>query len=426
MQRFVFPFAVLLSVSAYSRAASPNPDDLAVPAEVLVKSRSLVERLGSEDYPTREAAQEQLATLGRLAKPALLAGANTSPDPEIRLRCAQLLPTANALDLKARLETFLADSGGKYEHDLPAWKEFRAVACGEWSLLGRVVWADRSLEKAARELFAGLVATPANRRLLMAIEGSRLELGELVMARRLELYNQRYPRNRGLDSGVVESRDPTLDEMAALLFADARVGSQYLPRRAASISSLMSASGFTSAARATDEKGKVYRAIAVAWLESRNEPRDMYQAMNLAYNLDLSDQACALAARLLTMPGVTPSYRGRAAANLASSGDKRHIRLLKKAANDPLVVYTLRMTVTVDGNPEEATYEIQLRDIVLAVSLQLAGQKPEDYGFADRYPADTPYDRHSFSYTRHYFPDDAARTRAFAKWSAWQKANLGE
>ena len=79
----------------------------------------------------------------------------------------------------------------------------------------------------------------------------------------------------------------------------------------------MSGSGFLEAARGKDAKGKVYRAIAAAWLDSRNEPREMYMAMGVASGLDLNDQVCKIAARLLAMGGVTQLYRNRAAYYLA-------------------------------------------------------------------------------------------------------------
>jgi hypothetical protein len=418
MHRSGLVLACLFAAAGWSAAASPDPDDLAVPPEVQVKSRALVRQLGSEEYAEREEAQRQLADLGRLARPALLAGVNTSPDPEVRLRCAELLPAASALDLRARIDTFLADAAGEYEHDLPPWKTFRAAACREWPFFGRTVWSDRSAEKAARRVFAELLlSSPDNRRLLAATGGSRVELADLVVARRQELYNRRYPRGTG-----ATPRDPTLEEMTVLLFAESRVGSQYMPRRS-SITSLLSESGFTSAARAADEKARVYRAVAAAWLDSRDEPREMYQAMSIAANLGLNDEACGLAVRLLVMPGVTASYRGRAASNLLSYGGKQHVPLLEKALGEALAVYTVRIPAAADGDPDAATYEVRLGDLALAVSVLLSEQKLADYGFADRYAGNAAYDDRSFSYTRYYFPNDAARTRALAKWAAWRKAD---
>ncbi len=406
--------ALLFATAAPARAASPNPDDLVPTPEVQVKCRALVRQLGSDDFEEREAAQKQLAALGRIARPALFAGATASPDQEVRSRCAQLLPRATELDLRAKLETFLADTDARYEHDLPAWRAFRRVVCNEWSVGGHTVWSDRAREKAARQVFAEMLVSHANRRLLFAIDGSRLELTELVVGRKLDLYDQRY--RRGDDT----AREPTLDEVATLLFADSRVGSQYIPRRGGSVTTfLLSGSGFSAAARAGDEKGKVYRAIAAAWLDSRNEPREMSSAMTLALNLDLPDQAVGLAARLFAMPGTTAMIRGRAAGNLVNYGTKKHIPLLEKALADPFVVASVRVGLVEGADP--LVYEIQVRDVALAVSIQLAGQNPTAYEFTDRSP-DAGFDRYS-PHTRFYFTDDEARKKAFAKWAEWRKAN---
>lgn len=86
MHRSALALALILAAGS-SRAASPDPADLEVPPELQVKSRALVRRLGSEEFAEREEAQKQLAALGRLARPALLDGANASPDPEVRFRC---------------------------------------------------------------------------------------------------------------------------------------------------------------------------------------------------------------------------------------------------------------------------------------------------------------------------------------------------
>ncbi|MCI0700811.1 MAG: hypothetical protein L0241_06995, partial [Planctomycetia bacterium] len=129
MLRYCIASAVVLGIVATTLAAPPSPDpkSLTIPQEELSKARELVQQLGSEKYSEREEAQRELAAMGRLARPALLDGVSGDPDPEIRLRCQTLLPKANADDLKARLETFLADTEGKYEHDLPGWNKLRAV-----------------------------------------------------------------------------------------------------------------------------------------------------------------------------------------------------------------------------------------------------------------------------------------------------------
>jgi hypothetical protein len=397
----------MLAALALVLAASPDPADLAPTPEVQVRSRALVRQLGSDNYGQREEAQKQLTALGRLAKPALAAGVAISDDPEVRARCVQLLPRAAELDFQAQLDTFLADAEGRYEHDLPGWKAFRAIACDEWRAFGVAVSADRSLEKAARGVFADLMASRANRALVRAVDGPRLDLSDRVIARKLELYNARYP------TGGVPGRTASVDDVAALTFAEALAGTQYVPRRASSVYYLINQSGLDAAAMAGDDRGKVLRALAMAWVNSRTDSRDLTDAMSLAVRLGMPDRAADLAARTLVMPGITAVTRSRAVSTLTAYGSARQLPTLATAADTATVVFTIVKPAPHPG------YEVQQRDLVLGVSLALTGQKPADYGFSDRYATESV----SYSYTRYYFEDDAARKRAFEKWAEWRKAN---
>src|SRR5215813_7259533 len=105
-----------LIAAAGASAASPDPRDLAIPPAELARAKELVRRLGSEDYKDREAAQGELAKMKRLARPVLAEAAAADPSPEVRSRAARLLPRAEADELQARVDTFLADADGKFEH----------------------------------------------------------------------------------------------------------------------------------------------------------------------------------------------------------------------------------------------------------------------------------------------------------------------
>lgn len=423
---FRTPLALLaLAAAAGPLAAvpsSPDPKSLAVSAAEQRRAQELVQLLGNENFPDREKAEDELARMGRLARPALLAAVNADPNPEVRTRSAALLPKATVLEMRARLDVFLADAEGKYEHDLPGWNQFRAAVRGEWELFGYRIGTDTALDKAAREAFAELLSTPANRAVVMAVGGSANDLGQVVAGRRQELYYQKYPRNVVIGGGIVTApasarRDPTPADMAALLFAESQVASKYVPR-SISVSALITASGFTREARDSDEKGKVYRAVAAAWLASRTDPAEMYNALNVANTLGLGAEGCRLALRLLNAPGALGAYRGQAAATLARLGGKEHIPQLEKLSGDNAVVYSVRRQVVKNGKAELTAIEVQVRDVALAVSVLLSGQKLDAYGFVDQSPAGATY-----TYTRCYFPDEAARKAAFEKWKAWREKN---
>jgi hypothetical protein len=419
-------FALLLFTGLVTPAAAvspdPNPKSLAIPAGELSKARELVQQLGSEQFTEREEAELELAKMGRLARPALVEGASTDPSQEVRSRCCSLLPKATALDIRARLDAFLADSDGKYEHDLPGWNQFRSTIRGDWTLFGYTLWSDQSQDKAARKVFADLIASSSiNRQIILAVGGGQHDLGQIVIARRQELYNMKFPRAIIAGGRVVRSagvrQDPTTEDIAALLFAESHVQSRFAPRTS-SISSLITSSGFAGEVQNPNDKGKVYRAIAVAWLDSRLDPMEMYQAMILAGNLHMPEQQLQLAIRLITTPGAPSGYRAQAMTYIAHLGNKGHIPLLEKALDDTTLLITIRKPIAGKPVNEWETHDVQVRDAALAVSITLAGQNIEDYGFVET----NGVKGGSYTYSRYYLSDDDQRNAALAKWKKWRES----
>ncbi len=424
MVRMLLACSLLLPLPVLAQAASPDPKSLIVSEEEQSRAEELVQQLGSAQFVEREKAEAELSQMGRLARAALLEGATADPDPEVRSRCATLLPRATSLDLRARLEVFLEDQDGKFEHDLPGWNQLLTTIRSEWKILGHVVWVDRSLEAAARGIFVDMVTTAPNRQIVMGAGGPMTELGLMASARRQELYSMKYPRAVVIGGMVTQPtvrRDPSLPDIAALLFVESLVPSRFNPRTA-SISVLISASGFSTAARATDDKGKVYRAIAIAWLNSRTDPVELSQAMSVATTLGMPDQSCQIALRLLSTKGVQPSYRGNAAATLARLGNANHIPVLEGLLTDTAVVTTVRVNQPNKPVNEWPSFELQTRDVALAVSVLLSGQKLEDYGYTDQFKANGAITGAAYSYTRFYLTEETRKT-AFEKWKAWREKN---
>src|SRR6476661_3009451 len=109
MNRFGLVLVAAELAASAAAAVSPDPRDLVVPAAEQARARELVRRLASDEFADREGAYRELARMGRLARPAL-AEAGADPSPEVRSRAARLLPRAEAEELKARVDTFLADA----------------------------------------------------------------------------------------------------------------------------------------------------------------------------------------------------------------------------------------------------------------------------------------------------------------------------
>lgn len=406
MPRYVLAVALAGAWAAAGAAAPPSPDpkSLAVPPEQLAKARELVQKLGSEAFAERELAERELAGMGRLARPVLLDAVSTDPDPEVRQRCDALLPRATAAEMKARLDTFLADTDGKYEHDLPGWAKVRATVRGEFGLFGWT-WAARpNADKAARLLFTDFVTVPGGRELLAALDRDRATAGQLVALRKQELYQAKYPRNG------TPARNPSLAEIAVVVFAESQVPSKFVPR-AAALTSVVTTSGLGAAIQAGDEKGRALRAVTVAWFDSRTDGPDLYTALTLANNMGLNEPAGRLAARTLSTPGVQGFYRGQALATMVRLKMTDQLPAVERAFTDASVLSTTIRVV----NGVQVRQTIEVRDAALAAALVLTDQDPNEYGF-ENFPKAIGG---AFSYTQARLPEDK-RKAAFEKWAEWK------
>jgi hypothetical protein len=387
----------------------PDPKSLAVPADELSKARDLVRKLGSETFADREDAERDLAAMGRFARAALLDGVNTDPDPEVRARCRTLLPKATAEEMKARLDAFVADAEGKYDHDLPGWHRLRATVRGEWTMFGWTYTARPDADKAARELFIEFMKAPGGRQLLAAVDGPAGELGQLIASRRTEMYHAKYPRVTG-----VVSRNPTVAEIAAVVFAEAQVHARSVPR-AMSLVSVLQTSGLPDAVRFTDDRAAALRAVMNAWFDSRTEGPDLYQAMTLAGNMQNPDAAGRLAARVMTAPGLPGFYKGQALTILVRQKMTDQLPAIEKSFADATVLTTTVKIV----NGMQVRQSIEVRDAALAAALVMTGQEPTDYGF-EGFPKNVG--GVNFSYVWAKIPEDR-RKEAFEKWKDWREKN---
>lgn len=393
-----FGFSLLLTAAAtgVSPATSPDPKSLAVPPDQQARALVLVTKLASDAFWEREEAQDELAKMGRLAKPALVEAATADPDPEVRFRARQLLPKAAAEDLKVRVETFLADAGGKFEHDVPGWNQFRKAVPNT---------------AAARELFAEMLADETNRVMLTAVGGPPGEAGQLIAARKAEFSPVRVAR--GLNGvGAGGGKSPSSADLAAVLFAESQVPPRFVPilTRGTAGATPAPPATIASLASVSGDRGAIYRAIVVEWVKTRDDTYQLSAALTIAESLELKEGA-EVAIRLLATPGPS-TYRTRAASALVRLGTREHLPALEKLLTDEAKLAAVR--------PVNATevVDLQVRDIALATAVTITGQRPEDYGFVEQYPGAGV----RASYGNWYLTADR-RGAAFEKWKAWREKN---
>lgn len=403
----VFIGSAVPALAAPPSKPDPNPKSLEVPADKLTEARELVQKLGSEVFAEREAAERELAEMGRLARPALLDGINDDPDPEIRARCRVLLPKANAEEMAARLDAFMADTSGKYEHDLPGWHKLRATVRGEWTLLGHTFAARPDTDKAARELFIEFIKAPGGRQLLNALGGQPGDLGQLVAVRKTELYRARFPQNGGTPVRV-----PAAAEVAVVVFAESQVHSRNVPR-ATALTSVISTSGLTTAVQGTDDRALALRAVMTGWLDSRTDPVDMYTALNLSNTMRLDAPAARLAGRMMSTPGLQTYYKTQALNTLVRLKPLEQLSALEAAFTDTGALTT---TIKIVGGMQ-VREAVEVRDGALVAAILMTGQNPGDYGF-EAYANGVA--GLNFSPTWAKISDDG-RKAAMEKWKAWRE-----
>jgi hypothetical protein len=386
----------LVLTASTAAAGSPDPKDLAVPDADMSRARGLVHQLGSEVFDERETAHEDLAKMGRLAFPALVDALKNNSSPEVRFRCQSLITKAAQADLQARLNTFLEDKDGKYQHDMPGWNEFKTLT-GE--------------SPTSRTAFVELLKTPANRSLVLAVGSSPIELGNLVAARKQELYHMRVPRTPN-----TVRKDPSVQDIVSLMFAEGHVETKYVPRVTNATSSIVyNAVSLNRAINDGSEQSKVYKSVVANWIVTRDDPQTMYTAMNQATQLGLTKEAADIAGRLLHAKGGIPTYRIYAAFAIAKNGAKGKLVDLESAFSDEAGLNI--GGVVINGKVEARM--VQVRDMALAAALLLTGQNTDEYGFTQQYKGQTGM---QYTYSNWRLAEDK-RKEAFEKWKAWRAKN---
>ncbi len=388
---------------------SPDPKDLAIPPQELSKARELVRKLGSEVYKDREEAYAELAKMGRLARPALLEAATTDLDPEVRFRCSRLLPRAGAADLQARLDTFLADSDGKYEHELPGLKPFRKAV---------------GVDKAARDLFVEVVKSPYNVELLQTLEKSSTDAGRAISDRRSTLYSNL--QQRFVPGRPVQPPKPVqLPDIACLLFAESLTPSKEIPRNAmfsyvTGVTFLQQPTSNTALNNAGVPHSEAYKRIVAAWLESRDDVQDLNQLPYVVgQQLRSLPQSLTVLRKIITTEGVYGYAKGQALMYLVQQKQKEEIPFLKGLLKDDTLVTTVWFGGNVPNQPP-AQHQCLLRDVALAYLIQQTGQKMKDYGYSFPPGFNPDIAGNQLGYGNYAFATDEARSAAMVKFGFWQ------
>ncbi len=363
--------------------ADPDPKSLTVPADTLKTAKELVGKLGSPQYSEREKATRDLAKMGRMALPALQEALGTNLEPEVAMRAEGLLPKAEAEDMRARVACFLADAGGKYQHTLPGWEKFKAVA---------------GSDAASRKLFAEMLKSNLTHQMLLAAEKTVEEANAVLNQYVTRLWQQQNGMGGrgggwGGDFGGGAPVQPAkLPDMVAALFLESQFSDTEMSIQA-SIPWGWGGQGAQSVVNyvynVPEVSNAIYsnqgeyagpiRKILIQWMETRETAQWAYSAYNFANNIYASDRKKTFkyALRVLeSKGGQNGSYNKlNILQNFANQPNARDLLpAIGKCFDDTLLIWNWQ-----NQNPP---FDIQFRDFALAYAIQLTDQKPEDFGMS--------------------------------------------
>ena len=172
------------------------------------------------------------------------------------------------------------------------------------------------------------------------------------------------------------------------------------------------------------DDGEPHRKILAHWMDSQTNPIDVYQAMQVAGQLNLKEVPVGKYAEKLLENRATPTmYRLYALTTAARTMGQDALPVLAKGMDD-----TAAHTVTWFFNGERTVQSVQVRDIALAMSLIVSDQKLDDYGIEQRNRPNglNLPDTARFSYMYYAFPTEKARAAAFEKFRDWEAKQKAE
>lgn len=425
--RYSLAVSAMIFGLAMAVGQASNPAALQLRPEDTARAQKQIERLGDKSYRVREEARRELAKMGRLAVRALEAGLR-SDITEVRLACESLLPEAEAAELQARIQAFLADTKGEYDHELAGWKKFRFIAGDNPTtrdLYVKVLNNSRNFELllAMKEIpehqLPGLSSLAGGIAFTHPEVPARGRYARILNNRRYTFYQDHMQQ---MPNGGIRQITPPVHDHAFMLLAE----SLYDEKEAGwnqfsyQIMAWMYQPTIREAALGKSEFKESYRQIFLHWMETRDGVNSLSQMVNIVQNLNMGQVTLGrLAVKLLTLPNTQPWTKANALTILARNNCYEQFPIIRQTFGDTAVL--------VAAQPANNQPEILVQDVALAMALVMTKQDPKNYGYESQFPQESM----RFNYTNFRFRDEeqkpAADKRAAAlkQWQAWEATQQG-
>jgi hypothetical protein len=359
------------------------------PSADLVKARELVKQLADNKYKVRETAERKLIGLG-LGSPAsieALKEGEKSTDLHVQERCRQLQPIIRGLNLQKRIDAFTAKREGALPKDLPFVAKF-IKATGD--------------TKEARELFAEVLHNHAM--LLDTAERDQAKGKEMFGAYCQEV-NNRLMYRQGVDYQA-QQKSITRADVALYFLLSSEL--KAVPDKTGQITNY--GWTFLNAPVLPDNLAKEtaatlpFKKMFLSWLEAEPQPWLVQRGLQVAADAQMKE-TLPLVLKYVKDKNVQIYTRAQTALLLAKIGSKEHLKEIAPLLDDKTVVGSIGIN-NVQG-------QVQMRDVALAVSIKLSGQKMADYDF-DVMKSNEQYFHTSYIYCA--FSGDGKREAAHKKY----------
>jgi hypothetical protein len=350
-----------------------------------------VVELGHDVFTVRQRAASRLLAAGILAREPLLSIVD-GPDPETRASARRLVALIDQTEFHRRLEAFAADTDGHQNVSLPGWDQYQ-------KLVGN--------DTAARALFVEMQRQEGGL-LSAAFGGSQRTPEELLNSRLLRLVQWQVTVGD-------RTASPPLGSCAAMLFLGSVSEVDVSDSAATFIEILLSRSPIAESLRAENRHDPVRR-LVVGWLLHCPTKTDtvLYRRLQIISAVGLEEVLplpLAVIARDAQYKRVRAPTRAYATLIVGQFGRPEHVDRLEPLLEDTSVCIPPQVQV-----PGQPIATVQVRDVALAVMLQLSGQRLADFGYANaRFQQPKLFQIQTLARD-----NDQQRAESIAKWREWR------
>ena len=348
-----------------------------------------VQRLGSDDFATRELAESELSRLGLPALLSIEFGLNHA-DPEIRRRCRNLVQGLREADHQNKLGKFQKGTG-----TLPGWDRFCTLLPKE--------------RPETRKFYADIWASDPGFIEEVELNPDRAAITIFAKVQSLQLNSPRIIR---ANSPMVNPY--TVNDVAAVMFAAQHPKARVQSDRLQLVTSLLYGQNIQGAL--SGKNGAVVheglRTLVTSWMRSQVDIQAQMQSLYLCQNLELKE-GVLLARDLLKSGRLQPHGRGVACSLIGRLGTRENIPDIAPLLSDSAHMNNFQVRPREMGT-------VQVRDVALAILVHLTGQSHKEYGFGFA-TAGQAFQVGS-TYNMGFLAEDK-RLEALKKWDAYAQEN---